>query len=207
MPASSISNRSWCSRDNELRIQGEMMTPELQKILVGLCRHPSWNVHHGYGSFITFEFGKPHLKVNKFSDQARKRAPSLRKRTAYVRGDWHLWIYCCAWVYRESETVISRWNSSDKRIDQACARLNGQILKLIEIDTKKARTVFRFDLGGELTTSSYDDELLEHWMLYCPNGKVFTFRSDGCFSHQSGKTEVTEQEFRPLTELSRMAIG
>ena len=55
-------------------IRGENMTPELQKILAGLCRHPCWNVHHGHGSFITFEFGKPHLKVIKFSEQARKRA-------------------------------------------------------------------------------------------------------------------------------------
>jgi hypothetical protein len=37
----------------------------LQKIFKKLYGKPSWNVHRGYGSFVTFEFGKPKLEVLK----------------------------------------------------------------------------------------------------------------------------------------------
>jgi len=37
----------------------------LHQIFKKLYGKPSWNVHRGYSSFITFEFGKPKLKVLK----------------------------------------------------------------------------------------------------------------------------------------------
>lgn len=49
----------------------------------------AWNVAKGYGSFLTLEFEPPSLVVIEHASQAR--------RTAYVRGAWGLWVYCCHW--------------------------------------------------------------------------------------------------------------
>ncbi len=45
---------------------------------------------------------------------------------------------------------------------------------------------FLFDLGGTLETWPYDSEVNEQWMLYCPDGNVFTYRSDGHVNFKPG---------------------
>jgi hypothetical protein len=67
---------------------------------------PAWNVRKGHGSFLTLEFGKPHLVVRQpivaapeASDEVRT---ALRHRSVYPHGEWHLWIY---------------WPCSDGRMD------------------------------------------------------------------------------------------
>ncbi|MEM8854527.1 MAG: hypothetical protein AAGD34_12570, partial [Pseudomonadota bacterium] len=52
----------------------------------------AWGVAQGYGSFLTFNFGEPKLMVTE-----RRSVKSGRRRSAHVRGDGHIWIYCCDW--------------------------------------------------------------------------------------------------------------
>ena len=53
---------------------------------------------------------------------------------------------------------------------------------------RKCRTcVLLFDLSGVLETGPYDDELLKYWMLYLPDGNVYTYRSDGAVSFGLGE--------------------
>ena len=59
-------------------------------------------------------------------------------------------------------------------------------------------TVFEFDLGGRLETFPYSEtteesEPEEQWMLFQPSGMVFTFRSDGKYSHQMGNDRTPEK--------------
>ncbi len=55
-----------------------------------------------------------------------------------------------------------------------------------------------FDLGAKISTGSYDDELLEQWMLFCPDGCVLTYRSDGAFSY--GPSDSTDKPFEQVTK-------
>ncbi len=74
---------------------------KVQEVFRPLYGTPCWNARHGHGSFITFEFGQPHLHVREPSEPDPSRSPAvqrmLRRRTVFVHGEWHLWIYQLHW--------------------------------------------------------------------------------------------------------------
>ena len=143
------------------------------KPLLGL---PCWNVQRGHGSFLTFEFGEPHLKVG----EPHRRPAGARvgglTRPAFVHGDWHLWVYCCHWEASYGGEVLAHSESVDEEIDVAARALNGQALTCVALDGTLA--TFDFDLGGRLVTRP-NDAGDEQWLLYAPMGKVVTFTSEG----------------------------
>ncbi len=162
-----------------------------------LREHPGWNVHRGYKSFVTFEFGRPHLENRGIIDgRDRKRLP-LRTRSVYVRGDWHLWIYCCDWAVTQDGKPIARSSSSNDDIDRACACLCGQKILGITVVPETGKTVFSFDLGGVMLTQPMAGEVIEQWSLRCPGEKVFLFRSDGYFAFSKCDLPYNEHVFLP----------
>src|SRR5947209_15880038 len=70
---------------------------------------PCWNAKEGYGSFLTMEFGEPHLVIREprsrpeFSPRLRR---ALARRLVTVRGEWHLWIYCCQWYVYTGKKLV-----------------------------------------------------------------------------------------------------
>ena len=88
------------------------------------------------------------------------------------------------------------FESSREAIAAACGALNGQALSEFTFRPERGESVFRFDLGGKLTTAPYDSDLNEQWRLYCPDNSVLTYRSDGAFSH--GSADTTNQEFSKI---------
>jgi len=130
-----------------------MSAKHLQRFLRRLHKKPSWQVHKGYGSSLIFEFGEPELKIWKPVLRPNKAGRKYPERMAYVTGDWHLWIFCCDWEIRQERRKICHSKSADKRINQACAVLNGQILRMILVEPATAKTDFHFDLGGQLRTT------------------------------------------------------
>ena len=146
-----------------------------------LFNKPCWGVKRGIGSFMTFEFGEPHLQIKECIISNKLR------RLAHVRGDWHFWLYCCDWrVLDESNKVVGDC-SSKKGIDRAARFLNGQSIIAAKLVPRGMRTYFEFDLGGYLETNPYN-RTFEQWSLYEPNGKVLTVRADKHYSYQSGNT-------------------
>ena len=169
----------------------------LQQIFKKLYGKPSWNVQGGWGSFITFDFGKPKLKVFKPS---KRTGQKYLERFAYVYGEWHLWIYCCDWVIRQNNRKVGDSTSKEK-IDRGCLALGGQYLTKVVVNPKNLQTDFYFDLGGHLQTKPYkkEDEPSEMWKLRCPDGKWFLLRADGKYSHQSGNTPPYKTVWKPFT--------
>jgi hypothetical protein len=76
---------------------------------------PVWGAKHGFGSFLTLEFGA-----------------SSPVREGY--GEWHLWIYCCNWrIVREG--VELAWSESDgSSIKRAVSTLNQHCLSDISAE-------------------------------------------------------------------------
>lgn len=151
---------------------------------------PCWGVKQGHGSFLTFEFGKPHIVVRE-PVVAEKNASSkvrevLAERRVFPRGQWHLWLYCCDWE------VLSRGkrvgdSSTDTKIRRAAELLNGQKLVRFFIQPQKLSCVFEFDLGGTLKTGPYD-KTGEQRLLYEPTKKVLSLRADGRYRYiRSGR--------------------
>ena len=168
-----------------VQVAGEVFRP-----LYGV---PGWNVKKGHGSFLTFEFGAPHLHIREPRDpgeafSARVRE-SLNRRNIFVHGDWHLWIYCCSWVVSMRGQRIAESESDDSTIDAAAHQLDGQSLVSVTGNRDKRSWTFVFDLGGMLETWPYGsgwDAATVQWYLYQPDGMVLSVGADGTYKHELG---------------------
>ncbi len=147
---------------------------------------PAWCVQAGHGSFLTMEFGKPHLSIRE-PIKARGSASAtvrrlLARRNVQPCGEWHLWIYCCAWRLRQKGRAAGS-SASKAAVRAAAATLDGQVLTRVVALPGPGQTRFEFDLGGVLETRPYDEES-EQWFLYGPDGNVLTLRYDSRCSYE-----------------------
>lgn len=172
---------------------------------------PCWNVRVGHGSFLTLEFGEPHLEIHAPRPPNPSHTPRMQKlfarRRVYVHGEWHLWIYCCDWrVTAHGEPVGD--SDSDEDMERAARELDGQALVEVEHDPASGGWSFVFDLGGRLETWPYEllhgsiDPAEEQWHLYEPSGLVLTLFGDGSFTRHPGDTPepLQAERIRPETE-------
>jgi hypothetical protein len=122
----------------------------VSEVLRPVLGRTSWLVKHGYGSFITMEYGDPHVDVHKplLLPVSIEGAPAKAlRRLAFVHGEWHLWIYCCEWSLLLEDIQLAHDESDDVTMDRALAVLNGQVLQAVDIEPDDGRTRFTFDLG------------------------------------------------------------
>jgi hypothetical protein len=183
---------------------------QVREALEPLLGRPAWLVQRGYGSFVTMEFGEPAVEVGepRLRPLAIEGAPSrVMRRTAHVRGQWHLWIYCCLWSVLLDGTELAGSESSDVMISRALAVVNGQALSGVHVRPANGSTQFAFDLGCVLAThpappGSYDDEPVEQWMLYQwqPPDQVLAVRSDGTYQVSGLGQAADEERWLPLPE-------
>src|SRR6516165_10824081 len=137
--------------------RGPKMLDWFDEIFTPLHRLPSWNVQKGHGSFLTFEFGQPSLEIGQVQESwPTSFGFACGHRSAFVHGDWHLWIYMCAWRMRQDGNVICESDSDEVTIARGCGVLNGQALSSVVVPTA-GTTIFRFDLGGLLECIRYPD--------------------------------------------------
>jgi len=163
--------------------------PIIDDCLAPLVGLPCWQVKPGYGTFITLEFGDPHLEI-------REPKGTLTDRAVTVRGAWHLWIYCCSWTIDDPDGTIGTAGDNNRLFRQATSYLDGQALTCASV-TSDACSTFRFDLGGSLTTQPYNDDG-EQWMLFQPNGDVLVVRADGMFSNELSSEVHPDSRWRPI---------
>ena len=165
-----------------------------------LIGKPCWGVQRGWGSFLTLEFGDPHLEIRepRESTSEFKRVRDVAARRAVrVRGDWHLWIYCCQWgVFDDSGKLVGD-TSTKSAIDKAAKFLNGQALVAGSLVARGMHTTLEFDLGATLKIKPYN-RTDEQWMLYEPGGKVLTVRADKHYSYGHAEREPEKMRWLPI---------
>lgn len=168
--------------------------------LIGL---PAWQVRRGHGSFLTLEFGAPHLRnqdsIAPTLTVNGKVAALLRRRKITPRGEWHLWIYCCHWrvIVGGNETANSE--AADADIAAAAKEIDWQILTSAAADPACGTSVFEFDHGAvTLQTRPYGTGGDTQWMLYMQSGDVFSYREDGSYSLGPASQAPEEQVWEPL---------
>jgi hypothetical protein len=165
-----------------------------------LVGKPCWEVKRGFGSFLTIEFGEPHLEVREpreSTSESKKVRDLMSRRTVHVRGEWHLWIYCCHWAVFDGSGKLVGDASSKKAIDRAAKYLNGQALVAGALVPRGMRTVLEFDLGATLETKPYN-RTDEQWMLYEPEGKLLTVRADKRYSYGSEDRQPEKVRWLPI---------
>src|SRR5687767_12255528 len=139
---------------------------QIERSFSGLLGMPCWGVRRGFGSFLTLEFGSPHLVVREpvqpRAEASQRVKRLLAKRSVHARGRWHLWIYGCEWRVQAEGRIIGDW-TTPRRIERAVRELNGQKLQDVTVRPRGARTRFAFDLGAELETKPFDRSS-ERWL-------------------------------------------
>ncbi|KAM3100947.1 hypothetical protein ACKFKF_10775 [Phormidesmis sp. 146-12] len=127
---------------------------KLQAYVQPLLGQKAWGVLLGHGSFITLEFGKSLVR------------PSEKK----VHGEWHLWIYCCAWRLEKGDRVLAGSEDPRSKLEQAVQQLEGLVLNSVELLSPAWDTLFKFEDQVVLRLFPLLSEEAEHWMLYMPDG-------------------------------------
>lgn len=123
-----------------------------------------WDVQLGWGSFITFEFGKPVAKVGE------------RRQ----HGEWHLWLYMCHWRIRQGAEVVI--GSSDER-DFIGEALDGVVWgDVIKADLGPALDIsLLFSSGRQVETFACSAIEENQWILYTPEGSAITVNGGSRF--------------------------
>jgi len=117
----------------------------------------AWGTRLGFGSFITVEFG-------------------LETRTlgGHVHGEWHLWVYCCAWHIEQKRQLVAASEDERSYLQKRVPILNGRRVTSVEIGEHMSDAAFNFEGSVTLRTLGVYSRGREHWMLYTPGGKVLT---------------------------------
>lgn len=157
--------------------------------IVGL---PAWGALQGHGSFLTLDFGEPKLEVH----ERQKDGCTIRK--AYVRGQWHLWIYCCHWRILKDGAQLAWSEDADEDIERSTAALNGQKLLGVTVSPDEGRSTFGFDLGGSLETWPYGDDPTDEQWIILTEAEAFAYRADGTYSQGPSSTPPDAERWLSL---------
>jgi hypothetical protein len=157
------------------------------RIFGPMCGLPSWRVEQGHGSFMTLEFGEPHVEVREVASRpfryANGEQTRFRRRSADVNGEWHLWIYMCGWSISVEDQQLAHSESDRVTIARALAVLNGQALTRYEaVADDNPRRRFAFDLGCNLEIWPFENDEpagAELWTLYEPTGSTVSMFATG----------------------------
>jgi hypothetical protein len=175
-------------------VKGALTCPEpLEAFVRPMLGLPAWGVQQGHGSFLTFEFGEPKLEVTERGSPEK----GLR-RSAYVLGQWHLWIYCCHWRALQDGTQLAWSEDADRIIARAAATLNGQKLLSVVVDPDEGCSTFTFDLGGALETWPYGDDPRDEQWTILTGTESFAYRADGHYACGPSSTPPDSERWSPL---------
>lgn len=74
---------------------------QIKKFFTSFIGQTVWQVRRGHGSFLTMEFGAPHLSVREpivpNPDTCGRVRRNLQRRHVDITGDWHFWVQYGEW--------------------------------------------------------------------------------------------------------------
>lgn len=143
-----------------------------------LIGQPCWGVYNGYGSWLTLNFGTPHLEIREPNPESD--LPTFRMRAVHVKGDHQLWINMAQWRIFQDGAAIAHNESERDVIGRAAAGLDGQVLLEAKTQPNPPVTEFTFDLGGRLWVSRYGDWEADHGLWHLTSGETINvLHADG----------------------------
>lgn len=138
-------------------------TQLLKDILSRIQGLKSYNIKLGHGSFLTIDFGEP-IEINV------KTKKGIEK---FTRGEWHLWIYMCAWRIDKDNKALAGSSDSRNKIESVLKKIDGK--ELISFRLKHSlEAVLVFHGKYELRMFSINTEDQDQWMIYTPDKNVLT---------------------------------
>ncbi len=173
---------------------------EVKELFTSVIGQLVWQVRRGHGSFLTMEFGTPHLTVREpiaaSFDRSDRIKRNLSRRHVVVTGDWHFWIQYGEWRISTSYGVLSSGDPSGSDPDECLPGLDGQKLCLVEPGSRPGSRAFSFDLGGVLEIWPSKEVPDDQWSLHSWDGEIVTCRHDGTLV--SEKADLEQRVYKPL---------
>lgn len=144
---------------------------------------PAWQVRRGHGSFLTMEFGMPHLSVTEpiiaspgSSERVRRH---LKRRRVFVSGDWHFWVQYGNWLLVTGDGVLNSSDPPGSPLDECLGDLEGQRLLTVEAEKVSNCWTLAFDLGALLKIWPSVDVPDDLWSLYIWEGAIISCQNNG----------------------------
>jgi hypothetical protein len=128
---------------------GMKMQKEIDDQLQRLTGEYVWSVKRGHGTFLTMEFGNPHLIVREPIEPTGGTATVasiLRRRNVSIVGDWSLWVRDSHWSISRKDAAANL-DSSEAIVHEMLQNLDGQKVCAIRVGDG---VVLEFDLGAIL---------------------------------------------------------
>ena len=142
---------------------------KIQAKLQGVLGQKAWGVARGMGSFVTIEFGQP--------------VPPLRTNEK-SHGEWHLWLYGCAWHLEQAEKILTASEDEYAKIEAAISCIEGQVLQSFEVITPALDAILTFEGDIVLRLFAVSTEEMDSWMLFTSE-KVITVEPAGLWSYEA----------------------
>lgn len=149
-----------------------MNVQEIQAKVEPLLGQKAWGVSLGFGSFLTLEFGQP--------------LPPSKERQK-IHGEWHLWLYNCAWRLEEWDKILAASGDERDKIETAIHRLENLTLQSVDLLPPAWDAVFTFEHLVILRLFATYSQDYEHWFLYAPDGNVLAVGPGSFWSYESSK--------------------
>jgi hypothetical protein len=134
---------------------------EIKAKLAPLIGQKPWGVSLGFGSFITLEFG-----------QAIPPSKKYKKTPKKTHGEWHLWVYMCAWRLEKNNKFIAGSGADLSELAKVVQMMEGMSIDSIEILPVAGDTIIYFEEELVLRIFSIYSSVNELWMLFAPDGNV-----------------------------------
>ncbi len=147
---------------------------------------PCWGAANGYGSWLTFNFGNPHLEIREPKPDSELAV--FRMRGVRAEGEHRLWVNMAEWLIFQDGARLAHSESDRETIGLAAATLDGQILLEARTEPNPLMTQLTFDLGGRLWVSRYQQWEPDHALWQAANGDIITAL------HASGRVLVERPE-------------
>ena len=143
---------------------------EITEIFAPFIGQLVWQVRRTHGSFLTMEFGVPHLAVRDPTvaspSTSRKVRRNLQRRHITVTGDWHFWVQYGDWTISTADGVLTSDHPWGSEFDECLPDLEGQGLVSVDRGVRERSYAFRFDLGGILEIWPSTEIADDQWSLY-----------------------------------------
>ena len=147
------------------------MSAEAFRPFVGLL---IWGCRRDHGSFLSFQFGAPHLTVREpitpSAEVSPRVARTLARRRVSMQGDWSLLVLNCDW-FLEVDGKEFRSDLDDLSVvDEYMPSVDGQRFVSPEWMESEKVVTLNFDLGASLRLApsseadASDDD--EQWAVY-----------------------------------------
>jgi hypothetical protein len=156
---------------------------QIQKFFTSFIGQMVWQVRRGHGSFLTMEFGAPHLSVREpivpNPDTCGSVRRNLQRRHVDITGDWHFWVQYGEWRLPTDDGALTSDDSPGTPFDECLRDLEGQRLVAVEPGTRERSCAFSFDLGGSLEIWPSIEIPDDQWSLYSVGGDIVTCDNNG----------------------------